>query len=67
MRSFIRKVSHSNPEVQTSVLIVWTREHQINRPDDHPLGPNVRSLGMEITYNGSATVRTTGHHHPDAA
>jgi hypothetical protein len=34
--------------------------HQINHPD-------VRSLGMEITCSGSATVRTIGHHRPDVA
>jgi hypothetical protein len=41
--------------------------HQINRPDDHSLGPDTRSLGMEITCSGSATVWTTGQHHLDAA
>jgi hypothetical protein len=41
--------------------------HQINRPDEHPLGPNARSLDMEIACSGSATVRTTGQHRPDAA
>jgi hypothetical protein len=40
--------------------------HQINRPDDHSLGPDARSLGMEITCSGSATVRTIGHHRLDA-
>jgi hypothetical protein len=34
--------------------------HQINRPDDHPPGPDTRSLYMEITCNGHATVRTIG-------
>jgi hypothetical protein len=34
--------------------------HQINRPD-------AWSLGMEITCNGSTTVRSTGHHLSDAA
>jgi len=41
--------------------------HKINRPDDHPLGPDARSLGMEITCSGSAIVRTIKHHRPDAA
>jgi hypothetical protein len=41
--------------------------HQINRPDDHPPGLDTRSLYMEITCSGSVTVRTTGHHRPDAA
>jgi hypothetical protein len=41
--------------------------HQINRPDDNPLGPNARSLGMEITCSRTATVRMTGHHRLDAA
>jgi hypothetical protein len=41
--------------------------HLINRPDDHPLGPDARSLGMEIIYSGSATVWTTGHHRLEAA
>jgi hypothetical protein len=39
--------------------------HQINRPDNHSLGPDARSLDMEITCSGSATVRTTGHHCTD--
>jgi len=41
--------------------------HQINRPDDHPPGLDTRSLYMEITCSGRVTVRTTGHHRPDAA
>jgi hypothetical protein len=41
--------------------------HQINRPDDHSFGPDAGSLGMEILYNESATVRTTGHHRPNEA
>jgi hypothetical protein len=41
--------------------------HQINRPDDHPPGPDARSLYMKITCSGCATVRTTGHHRSDAA
>jgi len=41
--------------------------HQINRPDDHPPGPNTRSLYKEITCSERATVRTTGQHRPDAA
>jgi hypothetical protein len=30
--------------------------HQINRQDDHSLGLDARSLGMEITCSGSETV-----------
>jgi hypothetical protein len=41
--------------------------HQIDRLDAHPLGPDVRSLYMEITCNGRATVRTTVYLRPDAA
>jgi hypothetical protein len=41
--------------------------HQINRPNNHPLSPDARSLGMEITCNGSVTVQMTWHHRPDAA
>jgi hypothetical protein len=41
--------------------------HQINRQDDHPIGPYVRSLDMKITCSGSATVQMIGHHRPDAA
>jgi hypothetical protein len=41
--------------------------HQISRLDDHPPGPDARSLYMEITCSGRATVRTTGHHLPDVA
>jgi hypothetical protein len=40
--------------------------HQISRLDDHPPGPDARSLYMEITCSERATVRTTGHHRPDA-
>jgi hypothetical protein len=31
--------------------------HQINRPDDHPLGPDARSLYMKITCSERVTVR----------
>jgi hypothetical protein len=41
--------------------------HQISRPDDHPLGPEARNLYIKIICSGRATVRTTRHHHPDAA
>jgi hypothetical protein len=41
--------------------------HQINRPDDHPPGPDTRSLYMEITCSRRATVRTTGQHRPNTA
>jgi len=41
--------------------------HQINRPEDHSIGPDTRSLDMEIGCSGSATVQATGHHRPDAA
>jgi hypothetical protein len=41
--------------------------HQINRPNDHSPGLDLQSLYKEITYSRSATVRTTRHHHPDAA
>jgi hypothetical protein len=41
--------------------------HQINRLDGHSLGPDARSLGMEIASSGSATVRMTGHHCRDVA
>jgi hypothetical protein len=41
--------------------------HQINHPDDHPPGPDARSLYMEITCSRRTTVRTTGQHRPDAA
>jgi len=41
--------------------------HQINRSVGHSFGPNARSLNMEIACSGSATIRTTGHHRPDAA
>jgi len=32
--------------------------HQINRPDDHFIGPKARSLDMEIAYSESATLQT---------
>jgi hypothetical protein len=41
--------------------------HHINRPDDHPPGPEARSLYMEITCSERVTVRTTRQHRPDAA
>jgi hypothetical protein len=41
--------------------------HLINRPNDHPPGPNARSLYMEITCSRRTTVRTIVHHHPDGA
>jgi len=41
--------------------------HQISRPDNPPLGPDVQSLYMEITCSGRVTVWTTGHHRPDVA
>jgi len=41
--------------------------NQINRPDDHSLDPDGRSLGMKITCSESTTIRTTGHHCSDAA
>jgi len=40
---------------------------QINRLDDRSPSLDVRSLYMQITCSGSATVQTTGHHRPDAA
>jgi hypothetical protein len=33
--------------------------HQISHPDDHPPGPDARSLYMEITYSERATVQMT--------
>jgi hypothetical protein len=48
--SSIRQVSHSKSK----------------RSDASQHGPDARSLYMEITCSGSATVRTTGHHRPDA-
>jgi hypothetical protein len=41
--------------------------HQFNSPDDHPSSPDARSLYMEITYSGCATVWMIGQHRPDAA
>jgi hypothetical protein len=41
--------------------------HQISRPDDHSPGPDARSLYMEITCSGGATVRMTGHQRSDTA
>jgi hypothetical protein len=41
--------------------------HLINRPDNHPPGPDAQSLYMEITCSGHATVFTTVHHRPDTA
>jgi hypothetical protein len=41
--------------------------HQIDRLDAHPPGSDARSLFMEITCSGRATVRTTVPHRPDAA
>jgi len=41
--------------------------HQIDRPDDHPPGPNARRLYMKITCSGRTTVRTSRQHRLDAA
>jgi hypothetical protein len=41
--------------------------HQINHPKDHSLGPDVRSLNMEIACSSSVTVLMTRQHRPDAA
>jgi len=41
--------------------------HQISRPDDLSPDLDARSLYMEITCSGRATVRTTGHHCPNVA
>jgi hypothetical protein len=41
--------------------------HLINRLDDHSLGPDARSLDMEIVCSLSATVRTIQQHRPDEA
>jgi hypothetical protein len=41
--------------------------YQINRLDDHSLGPDMRSLNMEIACSGSATSQTTEQHLLDAA
>jgi hypothetical protein len=39
---------------------------QINRPDDHSIDLDARSLDIEITCSRSAIVWTTGHHRLDA-
>jgi hypothetical protein len=41
--------------------------HQISHPDNHSPGPDARSLYMEISCSGHATVRTTGHNYLDTA
>jgi hypothetical protein len=41
--------------------------HQFNRPDVSLQGPDAPSLIMVISCSRSATVRTLGQHHPDAA
>jgi hypothetical protein len=41
--------------------------HQMSLPDGCSPGPDARSLYMEITCSGRATVWTTVPHHPDAA
>jgi hypothetical protein len=40
--------------------------HQIDCPDAHPLSLDARSLNMEVTNNGRATVQTTMPHRPNA-
>jgi hypothetical protein len=40
--------------------------HLIDRQDNHPPGPDARSLYMEITCTGCTTIRMTGQHNPDA-
>jgi hypothetical protein len=41
--------------------------HQFNRPDVSLQGPDAPSLIMVISCSQSATARTLGQHHPDAA
>jgi hypothetical protein len=41
--------------------------HQFNRPDVSLQGPDAPSHIMVISCSRSATVRTLGQHHPDAA
>jgi hypothetical protein len=41
--------------------------HQFNRLDVSLPGPDAQSLYMVMTCSQSATVRTIGHHRPDAA
>jgi len=48
-------------------IIYGNCKHQINRLDDHSLGPDEQSLDMESACSGSATVRKTGQHCLDAA
>jgi hypothetical protein len=41
--------------------------NQFNRPDVSLSGPDAQSLYMVMTCSRSATIRTIGHHRPDAA
>jgi hypothetical protein len=41
--------------------------HQISRPNNRSPGTDARSLYMEITFSGRATIRTTVPHRLDAA
>jgi hypothetical protein len=41
--------------------------HQIGCLDDRSPGSDTRSLYLEITYSGRATVRTIWHHRPEAS
>jgi hypothetical protein len=50
-----------------SSIIYGNCVHQFNRPDVSLLGPDGQSLYMEITCSRSETIRTVGHHRPDAA
>jgi hypothetical protein len=41
--------------------------HQFNHPNVNLSGPDAQSLYMVMMYSRSATVRTIGHHSPEAA
>jgi hypothetical protein len=62
-RSFIRQVSHSNPDVWTSVLLVRTHEHQIwkLRASDQPSGRPSPWSGLGKPWYGNYLQRKCNH------
>jgi hypothetical protein len=63
----IQTSGHQSSWSRRASIIYGNCVRQINRLNNHSLGPDTWSLDMKIGCSGSATVRTTGQHRPDAA
>jgi hypothetical protein len=64
---YILVLLEENVKVEAPCILNSSLDLEDNRLDDHSLDPDARSLDMEIACSWSATVWTTGQHHPDAA